>query len=339
MARYFGIDEANELVTEVGPLLEQLRDDRDRVAELQASSSASARTTAARSTPSSWAEHEQEIREIVRRMQAAVDPDRRLGHHPARHPDRADRFSGPSHGPADLAVLAPGRGRHRVVARDERGVRRPPAAERADLDCAERSRSVFVLWRGAERPRRDPLKEAEASRGVVRVHPADDHQDHKVPSGRRAGDDVAELLADLALDPQRRHVTPNSPSRKNGGCGATSARIDVSSWPLPCVPPIQRRAGQLAPPHGGRADLSVFELLPLLIVPLAGPGTAKKSVFLTAALKVRVIAADDVDRACRAGERRRVVASVSGSAAPERDWPTDTPQPKGRAGCSCWSGG
>src|SRR5512141_206310 len=35
MARYFGIDEANERLADVAPLLEQLKTDRDRVAELQ----------------------------------------------------------------------------------------------------------------------------------------------------------------------------------------------------------------------------------------------------------------------------------------------------------------
>ena len=35
MARYFGIDEANERLRELRPLLEQLRADRDRVAEIQ----------------------------------------------------------------------------------------------------------------------------------------------------------------------------------------------------------------------------------------------------------------------------------------------------------------
>ena len=35
MARYFGIDEANERLADVEPLLEQLKADRNRVAALQ----------------------------------------------------------------------------------------------------------------------------------------------------------------------------------------------------------------------------------------------------------------------------------------------------------------
>ena len=88
MARYFGIDEANELVNDVRPLLEQLRDDRDRVAELQASSSASRETNGCAEHAEQLAEQEQEIRDTVRRMQARGHPDRRLGHHAARHPNR-----------------------------------------------------------------------------------------------------------------------------------------------------------------------------------------------------------------------------------------------------------
>ena len=72
MARYFGIDEANELVADVRPVLEALRDDRERVAEIQAVLQRERENNGSAEHAEQLAEHEQEIREIVRRMQAAV---------------------------------------------------------------------------------------------------------------------------------------------------------------------------------------------------------------------------------------------------------------------------
>ena len=73
MARYFGIDEANELVREVRPLLEQLRDDRDRVAEIQAELGPGRETNGSSEHAEQLAEMEQEVRRLVRRMQEAVN--------------------------------------------------------------------------------------------------------------------------------------------------------------------------------------------------------------------------------------------------------------------------
>ncbi len=72
MARYFGIDEANELVADVRPVLERLRDDRERVAEVQAVLQRERENNGSAEHAEQLAEHEQEVREIVRRMQAAV---------------------------------------------------------------------------------------------------------------------------------------------------------------------------------------------------------------------------------------------------------------------------
>ena len=72
MARYFGIDEANELVADVRPVLEALRDERERVAEVQAVLQRERENNGSGEHAEQLAEREQEIRDIVRRMQAAV---------------------------------------------------------------------------------------------------------------------------------------------------------------------------------------------------------------------------------------------------------------------------
>jgi hypothetical protein len=72
MARYFGIDEANERVREVRPVLEQLRADRDRVAELQRNLERGRETNGSSEHAEQLADEEQEVRDIVRRMQEAV---------------------------------------------------------------------------------------------------------------------------------------------------------------------------------------------------------------------------------------------------------------------------
>jgi hypothetical protein len=72
VARYFGIDEANERLADVRPLLEQLRADRDRVAELQQQLDLGRETNGSAEHAEQLAEIEQQEREIVRRMQTAV---------------------------------------------------------------------------------------------------------------------------------------------------------------------------------------------------------------------------------------------------------------------------
>jgi hypothetical protein len=72
MARYFGIDEANALVVDVRPLLEQLRDDRDKVAELQAELQREMENNGSAEHAEELAERESDLREVVRRMQAVV---------------------------------------------------------------------------------------------------------------------------------------------------------------------------------------------------------------------------------------------------------------------------
>ena len=72
MARYFAIDEANEVLGEARPVLEELRDDRDRVAEIQAALQRERETNGSAEHAEQLAEREQELREVVRRMQSAV---------------------------------------------------------------------------------------------------------------------------------------------------------------------------------------------------------------------------------------------------------------------------
>lgn len=72
VARYFGIDEANERIAQVRPLLERLRADRDRVAQLQRQLQRGRQTNGSAEHAEQLAELEDEEREIVRRMQEAV---------------------------------------------------------------------------------------------------------------------------------------------------------------------------------------------------------------------------------------------------------------------------
>src|SRR5262245_43941826 len=72
MARYFGFDEANELLGEVEPLLEQLRADRDRVAEIQSELSRARESNGSAEHAEEMAELESELLGIVHRMQFAV---------------------------------------------------------------------------------------------------------------------------------------------------------------------------------------------------------------------------------------------------------------------------
>jgi hypothetical protein len=72
MARYFGIDEANAVLADARPVLEELRDDRDRVAEVQATLQRDRENNGSAEHAEQLAVLEQELRELVRRMQRAV---------------------------------------------------------------------------------------------------------------------------------------------------------------------------------------------------------------------------------------------------------------------------
>jgi hypothetical protein len=72
MARYFGIDEANGLVSDVRPVLEELRDDRERVAEVQAVLQRERENNGSGEHAEQLSQREQEVRDIVRRMQLDV---------------------------------------------------------------------------------------------------------------------------------------------------------------------------------------------------------------------------------------------------------------------------
>ena len=72
MARYFAIDEANTILRDAKPVLEQLRDDRDRVAEIQADLQRERENNGSAEHAEQMATREQELRELVREMQHAV---------------------------------------------------------------------------------------------------------------------------------------------------------------------------------------------------------------------------------------------------------------------------
>ncbi len=72
MARFYGIDEANARLAELRPLLEQLRADREAVAEAQRELVKARQTNGSAEHAEELARRENEIREIVRRMQQNV---------------------------------------------------------------------------------------------------------------------------------------------------------------------------------------------------------------------------------------------------------------------------
>lgn len=72
MARYFGIDEAMERLRDLQPLLEQLRADRDRVAEIQRDLERDRETNGNADPAREVADLEDDVRRLVRRMQASV---------------------------------------------------------------------------------------------------------------------------------------------------------------------------------------------------------------------------------------------------------------------------
>jgi hypothetical protein len=72
VARYFGIDEANDRLLSLRPMLEQLRADRDRIAELQRELRRGRETNGSAEHAEQLAEIEDEERLIVHRMQESV---------------------------------------------------------------------------------------------------------------------------------------------------------------------------------------------------------------------------------------------------------------------------
>ena len=72
MARYYGIDEANERLAEVRPLLEQLRSDRAAVAQTQRELVKARQTNGSAEHAEELARRESELRDTARRMQQAV---------------------------------------------------------------------------------------------------------------------------------------------------------------------------------------------------------------------------------------------------------------------------
>jgi hypothetical protein len=73
MARYFAIDEASALLADVRPLLEHLKADRDRVAALQPEIERGRESNGSVEHAETLARQESELRQVVRRMQHAVN--------------------------------------------------------------------------------------------------------------------------------------------------------------------------------------------------------------------------------------------------------------------------
>ena len=72
MARFYGIDGANERLAELRPLLEQLRADREAVAEAQRELVKARQTNGSAEHAEDLARREAGIRKLVRRMQKTV---------------------------------------------------------------------------------------------------------------------------------------------------------------------------------------------------------------------------------------------------------------------------
>jgi hypothetical protein len=72
MARYYGIDEANERLMEVRPLLESLRAERGQVAESQRELERDRGSNGSAEKAEQLAERESTIRELVRSMEKRV---------------------------------------------------------------------------------------------------------------------------------------------------------------------------------------------------------------------------------------------------------------------------
>ena len=72
MARYFGIDEANDRLLQLRPMLERLRADRDQIAEVQHELDRGRQTNGSAEHAEQLAELEDEVRDVVRRMQETV---------------------------------------------------------------------------------------------------------------------------------------------------------------------------------------------------------------------------------------------------------------------------
>jgi hypothetical protein len=72
VARFYGIDEANARLAELRPLLEQMRADRAAVADAQRELVRARQTNGSAEHAEDLARRENEIRDIVRRMQQSV---------------------------------------------------------------------------------------------------------------------------------------------------------------------------------------------------------------------------------------------------------------------------
>jgi hypothetical protein len=79
VTRYFGIDQANDLVEEVRPLLQQLRDDREEVARIQSELQRQRETNGSAEHAEQLTQMQTELRHIVRRMQQSVNQIDGLG--------------------------------------------------------------------------------------------------------------------------------------------------------------------------------------------------------------------------------------------------------------------
>ncbi|HUR17077.1 MAG TPA: DUF2203 domain-containing protein [Candidatus Limnocylindrales bacterium] len=72
MARYFKLDEANDILREAQPVLAQLRADRNRVAAIQATLQRERESNGSVEHAEAMGQQENQLVDIVRRMQEAV---------------------------------------------------------------------------------------------------------------------------------------------------------------------------------------------------------------------------------------------------------------------------
>ena len=136
MVRYYDIDAANARVAEVRPVLEGLRSDRDEIAEAQRELARFRESNGSSDHAAELARREQHIKEIVRRMELAVAQIEAWSVTLRDIGTGLIDFPGAGERPADLALLAPRRRRHRLVARVRLGIFEPTADRGALLRWA-----------------------------------------------------------------------------------------------------------------------------------------------------------------------------------------------------------
>ena len=231
-------------------------------------------------------------------MQAAVDPARRARRHPARDRDGPHRLPGARQRPPDLALLAPRRGRHRVVARARRRLLGPAPPVRPDMTAGIRRETRRARAGSADGPPRSGRTAARRPTG----------RSPRPTAGRRS----------RAPSPPTSGATsswPTSSSSRPGWVPATrpsepSTRASSSS------PPASSTRSAATPPGVEKNFLGARQRLPAGVA--AGP-----------AFGPRCRGDPGLELEAQPGRRGRRVAPrrLSRSAAPEVSVPLMQPRP------------